>query len=58
MSLTFEEVKEKLKEYPEDLLLEILDISSEDIVEVFEESIWDKIEELQEDLEDDESDDY
>ena len=39
MPLTFEELKEKLKQIDEVSLLEVLEISSEDIVEKFDEKI-------------------
>jgi hypothetical protein len=42
MSLTFEDVKEKLKKLDEVTLLEILEISSEEIVERFGDKIEDK----------------
>jgi hypothetical protein len=42
MSLTFEDVKEKLKKLDEVTLLEILEISSEEIVERFEDKIESK----------------
>jgi len=46
VTLTFAELKEKLKQIDEISLLEVLEISSEDIVEKFE----DKIEYLYDDL--------
>lgn len=51
MPLTFEEVKEKLKRLDEITLLEVLEISSEDLVENFGDKIEDKIEVLAEELE-------
>lgn len=56
MSLTFEEVKEKLKDIDEVSLLEKLEIYSDDIVERFEDKIEEKLESLNEDLEEEEYD--
>ena len=42
MNLTFEELKEKLSMLDEVLLLEILDVRSEDLVERFEDIIEEK----------------
>jgi hypothetical protein len=50
MSLTLEDVFDKLKKVDEISLLEILDISSEDIVDRFPDKIEDKIDELEIDL--------
>ena len=44
--LTFEEIKERLKREEECSLLELLDLTSEDIVERFQDIIEDRIEEL------------
>ena len=57
MSLTLEEVKERLKQLPEIDLLEILEISSEDIVEKFEDKIEDKEDYFIKDLENEEWED-
>lgn len=57
MSLTLNDLKEKLKQIDEISLLEILDITSEDIVENFEDKIEEKMEELCEEFEDEESED-
>lgn len=51
MALTLEEVKEKLHRFDEVIILELLDISSEDLVERFEDKVIDRLEELAEDLE-------
>lgn len=51
MAMTFEEIKERLKRLDEILLLEVLEISSEDIVERFSDLIEDKLEELESELE-------
>jgi len=48
MAVTFKELCENLKEIDEVTLLEILDISSEDIVYHFQDKIEDKIDELEE----------
>ena len=54
---TFEEICEILKGTDEITLLELLDISSEEIVEKFRDLIEDKLEFFQQDLEDEEDDD-
>lgn len=51
MSLTLEELKERLKKLDEITLLEVLDISSEEIVERFEDLIEEKFDDLEEDFE-------
>ncbi len=53
MSLTHYEICDKLKQFDEITLLEILDISSEDIVDRFEDMIEKKRENFEEDLESD-----
>lgn len=52
--LTLNDVKDRLKQQPEILLLEILDVSSEDIVERFADIIEEHYESLAEELEDEE----
>ncbi len=53
MSLTLAELKEKLAErYDPELLLEILEISSEDIVEAFEDKILARFDVLQDEVSD------
>lgn len=52
MSLILEELKEKLKRIEETILLEILEINSEDIVERYTDLIEDNFEQLEEDLQD------
>ena len=47
MPLTFVEIKERLKRVPEIDLLEILDISSEDLVDRFEDWIENKLDEFE-----------
>ena len=51
MPLTYHELKEHLKRIDEISLLEILDISSEELVERFADIIEDKYEELREEFE-------
>ncbi len=46
MPFTFEEICEKLKRVPEIDLLEILDVSSEEIVDRFRDLIEDRLEEF------------
>ena len=48
MAVTFKELCENLKEIDEVTLLELLNISSEDIVYHFQDKIEDKIDELEE----------
>lgn len=50
--LTFTDVCDRLKQQDEVSLMEILEISSEDIVERFKDKIEDKMEYFVEDLED------
>tara|TARA_R110000751_G_scaffold33477_1_gene83440 strand:- start:314 stop:502 length:189 start_codon:yes stop_codon:yes gene_type:complete len=52
MALTFKDVCDKLEKLDEITLLEVLDISSEDIVAKFQDKIDDNFEELLEDLDD------
>lgn len=56
MSLTLEEVKEKLKQLDETTLLEILEINSEEIVEKFSDKIEDREDYFITDLEEEEWD--
>lgn len=56
MALTYAELMERLKKVDEVSLLEILDISSEDIVAKFVDKIEERMSELMEELEDEESD--
>lgn len=51
MSLTHRDICEKLKQMDEITLLEILDISAEDIVDRFEDFIEQRRENFEEDLE-------
>ena len=50
MSLTFEDVRDRLKNLDEVTLLEVLDVSSEDIVERFADRIEDRLLDLEEEL--------
>ncbi len=52
MALTFKDICDKLEKLDEITLLEVLDISSEDIVAKFQDKIDDNFEELAEDLDD------
>jgi hypothetical protein len=56
MSLTYEEVCEHLVKLDEITLLEVLDISSEDLVERFRDVIEEKLEKLKNDVEEEFSD--
>ena len=55
MTVTIEELKEKLKLIDEVTLLEALEINSHQIVEAFEDKIIEQYDALAEDLEDDTS---
>ena len=50
ISFTFEELCDKLKEVDEISLMEVLEISSEDLVERFEDKIEIKINQIKKDL--------
>lgn len=52
MSLTIPEICDKLSKYDEITLLELLEISSEDIVEMFVDKIIDRADQLEQELED------
>ena len=52
MSLTLRDVMERMGKLDEITLLEVLDISSEEIIERFADKIEDKFEELEIDLDD------
>lgn len=51
MNLTFNELKDRLKQIDEVSLLELLNIHSDDLVERFEDYIEDKQEELMKEVE-------
>lgn len=57
MSLTLEEIKERLKHLDETSILEILEISSEDLVERFSDKIEDREDYFITDLEEEEWED-
>lgn len=50
MSLTFEDIKSRLRMLDEITLLEILDINSEDLIQAFEDRIMERADTLEEDL--------
>ena len=50
MSLTFEDVRDRLKNLDEITLLEVLNVSSEDIVERFADRIEERLLDLEEEL--------
>lgn len=56
MTLTYKDVLERLKKVDEVSLLEVLDISSEEIVDRFEDRIEDRLSELAEEMEDEDED--
>lgn len=51
--LTYSDILDRLKQVDEISLLEVLDISSEELVDRFEDRIRERIDYLMEDLEDD-----
>lgn len=57
MTITVTELAEKLKRLEETILLEVLDIESEEIVEAFYEKIEERYDQLREDFEYEESED-
>ncbi len=50
MSLTFEDIIDRLKQLDEVTILELLDLKTEDIVERFRDVIEDAIEEIEKEL--------
>jgi|TARA_R110001606_G_scaffold358706_1_gene510401 plasmid replication initiation protein len=56
MPLTFKDVCDKLEKLDEVTLLEVLEISSDEIVAKFQDKIDDNFEELSEDLDDTQTD--
>jgi hypothetical protein len=58
MAMTFEEVRERLKHLDEVTLLEVLNISSEEIVERFSDLIEDRLDTLEPELEDIQTEEY
>jgi len=55
MTKTFEDIRKRLKRVDEVSLLEILEISSEDLVDRFEDKIEEKIDDLAQEFEDEET---
>lgn len=53
MTITFEELKERLKTLDEITLLEVLNLSSEDLVETFESRIEARMDEFMHEFEND-----
>jgi|TARA_B110000902_G_C14013773_1_gene477522 hypothetical protein len=51
VSLTFEEVKERLAKFDEVMILEVLELNTQEILDRFEDKILDNIEVLAEELE-------
>lgn len=51
MSLTYEEIKEKLSRYDEVTILEVLEINTYDILDKFEDRILDNLDVLADELE-------
>tara|TARA_R110000850_G_scaffold3043_1_gene14310 strand:- start:140 stop:313 length:174 start_codon:yes stop_codon:yes gene_type:complete len=51
VSLTFEEVKERLAKFDEVMILEVLELNTQEILDRFEDKILDNIELLAEELE-------
>ena len=57
MSLTLEEIKERiLKTYDPDDLLEALELTSEELLDRFEDKLINRLDEFEEDLTDEEED--
>lgn len=54
MQLTFEEICEHLKKYDETMLLELLNITSEEIVEKFQDKIEDNMDALAKEIDNEE----
>ena len=52
MTLTYADINDKLKGIPEHILLEVLEISAEEIVDRFQDKIEERRDYLEEDLED------
>ena len=51
MSLTFEEIKERLAKFDEVTILEVLELNTQEILDRFEDKILENIEVLAEELE-------
>ena len=50
MSMTLQEIKDRLMQLDEVTLLEVLNLSSEDIVEAFEDVVVDRFEEFEDEF--------
>lgn len=50
MSLTLTDVKDRLKQQPETIVLEVLDINSEELVDRFEDKVEERMDYLMDDL--------
>ena len=50
MSMTLQEIKDRLMQLDEVTLLEVLKLSSEDIVEAFEDIVMDRFEEFEDEF--------
>jgi len=55
MALTIPDIKEKLKLLDEITLLEMLNVSSEELIERFSDIVEDRADELEEEIKDDEN---
>lgn len=53
MTMTLEDIKDKLKKLDEVILLEVLEISSEELVDRFIDKVEDNFDELEEDFAED-----
>jgi hypothetical protein len=51
MPLTLVEIKDRLKQIPEDVLMELLEVTSEDLVEMFSDRIEDNADKLEQEVE-------
>ena len=51
MPLTLIEIKDRLKQIPEEVLLELLEVTSEDLVEMFSDKIEDNADKLEREVE-------
>lgn len=51
MPLTIPEIKDRLKQIPEEVLLELLEITSEELVEMFSDRIEDNADKLEREVE-------
>lgn len=58
MSMTFKDILERLRQLDELTLLELLDITSEEIVYNFKDEIQDRFDDLSEYFEEEETDEY